>query len=325
MPMRKRTAYTFLAVLVLLSALAGVLYLRQKAPPEAARLLPESDAILYVNVKPVRLATHFDQHPISPASFQSFIDATGILPERDIDSIAFALHQMPDSHGPNGSVGYSEVFQGRFDRTRLAKYLADHANAQETYDDRIIYSIPSEGRSVRVALIGYDLVAASNMPTTEQIHSMIDRHRAAASPYAGSSLLNARYADVPAFSEAWAIGRIGFPFAPDGRITVFGMELPLPADTTLVASLRFTTALHLRIDEIAASPEDAARSAESLNKLLKLARNIQIAAQPQPHTDKDQALRQLMDSIAIEQHKDRATLTAALPVDGLKALTAGSP
>jgi len=55
------------------------------------------------------------------------------------------------------------------------------------------YSIASEGRTVRVAQIGYDMIAVSNTPTPEQIHSMLDRHRTAALPFAGSSLLAEHY------------------------------------------------------------------------------------------------------------------------------------
>jgi hypothetical protein len=145
MPMRKRTAYTLLAVFAFVCALGVAIYLRQKAPPEAARLLPESDAIVYLSLKPLRAATHFEQHPFTQNSFRDFIDATGIVPERDIDSIAFALHRMDDPNGPNGSVGFSEVFEGRFDRGKLSHYLAANSNAQEDYAGRTIYSLPSEG------------------------------------------------------------------------------------------------------------------------------------------------------------------------------------
>ena len=315
--MRKRTTFTLLAVLAFLCALAVAVYLRHEAPPEVARLLPESDAILYVNLKPVRALTHFDRKPVSPASFKEFIDATGILPERDIDDVAFALHRMPDPNGPNGAVGFTEVFDGNFDRGRLTKYLDANATSKEVYAGRTIYSIPSEGRIVRVALLGYDMVAASNMPTTEQIHSILDRQRAAASPFAGSSLLNARYSDVPAFSNVWAVGRIGLPFGADGKISVMGLELPLPVDTTFVASLRFTTALHLRIDEITGSEEDAARSAQALNGLLVMARAV---IGNEVRTPGDEALRQFEQSIAIEQKKDRVALTATVPGDALKSL-----
>ncbi len=325
MPMRKRTAYSLLFVVLLLCALAGALFLRQKAPPEAARLLPEADAIVFVNVKPLRLATHFDRDPISPKSFQNFIDATGILPERDIDSVAVALHRMPDARGPNGAVGYSEVFEGHFDRTRLADFLASQASAQESYGGRTIYALRSEGRLVRVALLSYDIVVASNMPTAQQIHSMLDRQRTAANPLAGPSVLRERFAEVPAFSSAWAVGALGMPFANGGHISVFGLDLPLPVDAPFVASLRFTPALHLRIDEVAASPEDASRDAAALNDLLKMARVVQRGLQPQPRTDQEQAMRELVDSIAIDQNKSRATLTATLPLDAVKQLAAKTP
>lgn len=320
--MRKRTGYSLLVVLILLSALGVVLYLRQKAPPEPARLLPESDAIVFVDLKPLRLATHFDATPVTRSpSYQQFIDATGIVVERDLDSAAFALHRMADPKGPNGVVAFSEVVTGRFDTVRLTRYLQTIANNQESYAGHIIYAIPSEGRTLRVTQLDYDTLAASNMPTPEQIHSILDRSRAAASPFAGSSLLSARFNDVPAFSSAWAIGHIGLPFSENNRITVLGLELPLPADTTFVASLRFRGALLLRIDQVAPTELAAAQSVQSITGLLALFRSMQLAQQPVPRTPEEIALRQFSDSIKIDQHKDRATLTATLPSETLKHLT----
>ena len=324
--MRKRTVYTLLAVLAVFCALAVAVYLRQKAPPEIARLLPESDAILYVNLKPLRTATHFDHNPISPNSFQPFIDATGILPERDLNAFALALHRLPDPNGPNGPSAFSLVFACRFDRTRLARYLAALSTAQETYTGRTIYAVPSQGRTVRVAILGSNLVATSNAPTPEQIHSILDRQRSAASLFSGSALLETRFPDVPAFSTAWAIGRIGLPFAEqDGRISILGLELPLAADTPFVASLRYTTHLALRIDQIAPSEDEAARTAQSLNSLLSLVRSIQLAQQPIPRTAAEAALRDFLNSVVIAQHTGRVTLTGSLPPDSLKDLTRTQP
>lgn len=319
--MRKRTSYTLLVVFLVLCALAAAVYLRQKAPPEVARLLPESDAIVYVNLKPLRAATNFDRNspPASP-EYQQFIDATGIVPERDLNQVAFALDRMDNPAGPNGPVAFSEVFSGKFDSLRLATWLAARASAQEDYANHTIFDIPSDGRTLRVTLLDYETVAASNAPTTEQLHSIIDRARAAASPFAGCSLLSARYADVPPFSEAWAIGHIGLPFGEGGRIKVAGLQLPVPADTTFVASLRYTTALHLKIDELTQSETAAAQSAESLTELLKLFRTLQQAQQPV-----DPLLNQFVNSIAIVPHKDRATLTATLPPEVLKRLKSQHP
>ena len=326
--MRKRTRYSLLLMVALIAALIAAVILRKAAPPEAARLLPESDAILYANLRPLRLATHFDRTHIQRSpEYQHFIDATGIVPERDLDAVAFALHRMEDPNGPNGPVGYSEVFEGRFDGERLGRYLASIATAEESYDGHTIFTIPvgepdpktRASRLLRVAQLDYDTIAASNMPTTEQIHSILDRHRAAASPFSGSSLLSARYRDVPLLASAWGIGHIGLPFSERGYISVLGLQLPLPEDTTFVASLRYTGALHLRIEQIAPTEADAARSAQALSALLGLFKSIQ---QGQPQIPADASLRSLISSLKIEQHKDRAILTGTVPLDLLKQLTA---
>lgn len=326
--MRKRTRYSLLLALALVAALAVALFLRAKAPPEVARLLPECDAIVYANLKPLRSATHFDKTPITrSADFQQFIDATGIVPERDLDAAAFALHRMDDPNGPNGPVAYSEVFEGRFDGARVARYLAHIAVTEESYEGHTIYVIPvgdttgSKGRLLRVTQLGYDTIAASNMPTAEQIHAMLDRHRAGASPFAGSSLLSARYGDVPVLSSAWAIGHIGLPFSESGRITVFGLQLPLSEDTTLVASLRYLGAVKLRIEEIAPNEAEAAQSAGALQTLLQMFRSVQ-QIQSETHGDRatDTAMRQALDSLKIKQDGDRTVLTASLPVELLREL-----
>ncbi|RZU40538.1 hypothetical protein [Edaphobacter modestus] len=320
--MRKPTRYSLLLVAALIVALIVAIVLRKAAPPEAARLLPESDAIIYVNLKPLRLATRFDRTPVSRApEYQQFVDATGIMPERDLDAAAFALHRMDNPNGPNGPVGYSEVFEGRFDGEKLAHYLDSVATARETYAGHTIYTVAIHDgdvtRPLRVTQIGYDSVAASNMPTAEQIHSILDRHRSAASPFSGSSLLSSRYRDVPLLSSAWGIGHIGLPFSDRGYISVFGLQLPLPEDTTFVASLRYTGSLRLRVEEISPSEAEAAQAAQKLSMLLGLFQSLQ---QVQPRNPEDAALLRLVSSIKVDQHKDRAVLTAAVPLELLESL-----
>jgi hypothetical protein len=336
--MRKRTLTSLLVALAVLVALGVALYLRAKAPPEAARLLPESDAIIYIHLKEIRSATHFDETPVKRSpEFQQFIDATGIVPERDLDSVAFALHAMPDPRGPNGPVAYSEVFIGHFDGEKLAHYLAGISSGQESYAGHTIYTIPvgePAGRVLRVAQVGYDTIAASNMPAVEQIHSMLDRARASALGTPGSSLLAARYHDVPLLSQAWGIGHIGLPFAaerrkpsdPLGGITVMGLELPLPADTDLVASLRYSGTAHLlsggavelKVEDIAPDALTAQSIAEMLTSLLGVMRGISV--DHPARTAGDVAMRSVLESIKITQTKDRAELTANASMEQLKAL-----
>jgi hypothetical protein len=324
--MRRSTRYSLLFVLALIIALGVAIVLRKAAPPEAARLLPESDAIVYLNVRPLRLATRFDRNPISRnPDYQRFVDATGIVPERDLDDVAFALHRMDDPNGPNGPVGYSEVFEGRFDGEKLARYLSSIATVRETYDNHTIYTIPiTDGavvRPLRIVQLGYDSIAASNMPTTEQIHSILDRHRSAASPFAGSSLLSARYHDVPLLSSAWGIGHIGLPFSDRGYITFFGLQLPLPEDTTFVASLRYVGTLHLRVEEISPTEAEAMRSAATLETLVGLVKSIE---QVKPRNGSDAAFLQMVSSLKLEQHNDRAVLTATIPTELLQQLASST-
>lgn len=324
--MRRRTRYSLLLMLALVAALTIALVLQKTAPPEAARMLPESDAIVYVNLRPLRAATHFDRSPISRSpDYQHFIDATGILPERDLDAAAFALHRMDDPNGPNGAVGYSEVFEGRFDGERLAHYLAAIATSKEVYAGHEVFTIPvgdgNATRPLRIAQLGYDTIAASNMPTAEQIHSILDRHRAAASPFSGSSLLSARYRDVPAFASAWAIGHVGLPFSERGFISIAGLQLPLPEDTVFVASLRYLGTLHLRVEQIAPTKTDAAHSVETLKALVGILKTVQeTQAQIQPDAAPNAAFRDMSDSVKIEQQEDRAVLTANIPLDLVKQL-----
>jgi hypothetical protein len=345
--MRRRTRYSLIVALALFGALIVAAILRKTAPPETARLLPESDAIVYVDLKPLRAATHFDRewdrNPVSrSADYQHFIDATGILPERDLDAAAFALHRMDDPLGPNGPVAYSEVYAGRFDARRLTQYLGSIASARESYAGHDIYVIQTSpatkaspatqtspttkatpARLLRVVQLGYDTIAASNMPTTEQIHLILDRYSASASPFSGSSLLNARYRDVPLLSSAWAIGHIGLPFSESGHISVFGLQLPLPEDTTFVASLRYVGALHLRIEEIAATEADAQHSAETLSAILSLFKSLLVTHPATAPSAEDAAMQKFVESLNVEQRKDHVLLTGSLPLDLLRK--AGEP
>jgi hypothetical protein len=309
--MTRRTRRTLLIVAGVLLFLAVAIFLRSKAPPEAARLLPESDGIIYVNLKPIRALNHFKdlKPPQRAPDYQQFVDATGIDWERDLDQIAIALHRMPNPNGPNGPVAYSMVLVGKLTGKRLNNWIEAHAASRETYAGHTIYNIPSDGRTVRVTQIGYDMIGVSNTPTAEQIHSMLDRHRAAALPFAGSSLLEHYYHDVPLLSVAWGVGQIGAPFSESGAIKIFGFSLPIEADSTIIASLRWTGSFHLRIEDIASSEEKAASQAAALATLVTLARGI-IA--PLGDNPANNSLKELLRTAEVTQKQDRVVLTATV-------------
>ena len=323
--MHKRTRRTLFVVAAVLLMLAVAIFLRSKAPPEAARLLPESDGIIYFNLKPVRVFLRKGLRPPKRVpEYQQFVDATGVDWERDLDAAAIALHRMPDPNGPNGPVAYSMVLVGKLTGQKLNSWLESHANSREAYAGHSIYNIPSEDRIVRVAQIGYDMIAVSNFPTTEQIHSIIDRHRTAALPFSGSTLLAEHYREVPLLSLAWGIGQVGLPFSESGSIKIFGFSLPIEADSTIVASvtpgLPLANSAHLRVEEIASSDEAAAKQAASLAALVTLARTI---SGPLADNTPNRALKELLRTAEISQRRNRVVATAAVSPAYLGELTSG--
>src|ERR1700681_849784 len=106
-------------LLVAAVAAAFVLYHHTTRLPEAARLLPEGDLIIYANLKPLHL---FDLSKSSSVQqegeYKDFIDRTGIQFERDLDEVGVSRRDISDGLGES-----SEVLVGHFDQARLSDYL----------------------------------------------------------------------------------------------------------------------------------------------------------------------------------------------------------
>jgi hypothetical protein len=294
--------------------LAASIYLRFKAPPEAARLLPESDGIVYMNVGLARTVMQLMHTPLKPITkdpdYQQFVDAVGFDAERDLDEAAIALHRMDNPNGPNGPVAYSMVLEGEINGKKLAAWLAAQATSQESYGGHTVYSIPSQGRTVRVVQIAYDTVAVSNYPSTEPIHSIVDRHRTAALPFSGSTLLAEHYSEMPLLSVAWGMGQIGLPFGENGQIHVFGMGLPIPANSTFLASVHWAGELKVRLEEIADSDAAATQQAADLSLLLTLARGATAGLEANPANN---GLKDLLRTATVAQKRNRVVVNAVLP------------
>ena len=321
--MHKRTRRTLLVFAGVLVLLALAVFLRSKAPPEGARLLPESDGILYFNLKPIRVFLRKDLKPPERVpEYQQFVDATGIDWERDLDSAAIALHRMQDPNGPNGAVAYSMVLSGKLTGKRLNNWLEAHASSREVYAGHTVYSIPSENRTVRVAQVGYDMIAASNYPT----HGENSRHHRSA-PDRGVALrrFNAAGPAFPrgsALAVAWGVGQIGLPLSESGAIKVFGLSLPLQDNSTIIASvtpgLPLANTVHLRVEEIASDENKAASQAAALATIVTLARDVttQLA-----DNSSNNALRELLKTTEVTQKRNRVVATANLSPSFLSQIT----
>ncbi|HSB82195.1 MAG TPA: hypothetical protein VLM91_25750, partial [Candidatus Methylomirabilis sp.] len=171
--MRRRRVWIAILLLVVAAAITGLVLLRRRAAPEAVRLLPEADAVLFVDLGLVRVGTQVPHIPevSREADYAAFVRETGFEFERDLDELALAVHSVPPEPAPPGkrlpgppSPPYrtSEIFVGRFQGDRLKAYLKKLAQSSELHRGALIYNIPYEGRTVRVALLGVDMVAVSN-------------------------------------------------------------------------------------------------------------------------------------------------------------------
>jgi hypothetical protein len=258
---RRRIFIVSSCVLLFVAAVALVVVLRKQAAPEAARLLPEADAVLYVDFGTVRSLTAFDQQPLPKLApgYDEFVKNTGFAFERDLDEAAMAVHRG----AAHGATRYTEILVGHYDQVKLAQYLRQHSRAVETYRDVDVFAIPIENRTLRVALLAIDTVAVSNVDNADVVHGIIDRFKKVALPFGGPTLVHTYYSRVPLGSLLWAVARVSAapskPQAAPSFALPGGIDVGLPSDSDVVVSLRMLTTIHARADFYTQS-EEAARN-----------------------------------------------------------------
>ena len=147
---------------------------------------------------------------------------------------------------------------------------------------------------------------------------MIDRYHSAASPFSGDTLLSRYYSSVPLLSEAWGVGAIGLPFASGRRFQILGFPLPLPVDTTFIASIRYLGAIHLQLEEIASSQDAAKNSVGMANLVLGMLRTAQVTSGSQDASAQDWST--LLQSTKVEQKGNHAILRAVVPISLVRDL-----
>jgi hypothetical protein len=324
MRIRRRLPIVF-GVLLIAAAVALAVVLRQHAPPEPARLLPGADGFVYVNLKWVRRANIAGQLPEVPhePEYEQFIQATGFQFERDLEQAAFAIHYLVAK--PAGSVSapgpprFSEVFVGRIQAERLRDYLKKISAAVENYRSVDIYSIPLEGRTLRVAILGVDTVAASNHDDPMVIRGIIERSRKLASPFGGPALLRRYYKYVPLTSLAWAIFNVEPAEGLPNR-SAFSFLFTKPA--TVVASVRYLGRVYFRAEAFTGSSGEAQHLTEQLGTFLQLFHTAEGEVSPSG-TDPD--VKSFFDGLRVQQHDNRTVLTASVPPGFLRRAVAVPP
>jgi hypothetical protein len=330
MKARRRIFIISICVLLFVAAVGSVVLLRKQAAPEAARLLPDADAILYIDFATVRTLTAFDQQqlPKLAPGYDKFVKDTGFAFERDLDEAAMAVHRS----SIRGATRYSEILVGHYDQIKLAQYLRLHSRSVENYRDVDVFSIPIENRILRVALIAIDTVAVSNVEDSGDVHGMIDRFKKVALPFGGPALVHTYFSKVPLGSLLWAIARVpasgtGPSGSPSGSLLKphaspsfslpGGFDVGLPGDSDVVVSLRMLTTIHARAEFYTQSEEAARGFTEQTTTFLALFRGIEANATAGTG---DADVKAVFDSIKVTQHGDRAEVLATIPPSFLRKL-----
>jgi hypothetical protein len=327
----RRTLPIVLVVLVIAAAVTLAVQLRKHAPPEAARLLPGGDAFFYLDLGWARKANSGKDLPAvsHDPEYERFIEATGFEFERDLDEAAFALHYP--AGWPGGGTGgaapevrFSEVLVGKFQGERLTAYLRQIAKAVENYRSVDIFTVLVEGRSLRVAVLSADAVAASNHDDPAVIRGMVDRSKRLASPFGGPSLLRQYYKHVQLASLAWVVARID-PSPPQAGSwsALFAKPATLVVSGSYLSPLHLRAdAVHLRAEAFTQTPDEARGIADKVNVFVALAHSAETSVGTHG-TDAD--VKAFFDSLKVRQEGDRAVLTAAMPYGFLHKILSGSP
>jgi hypothetical protein len=327
MRQRRRKLWIALAVLLVIGAIVAALLLRKRAAPDAARLLPNADAILYVNLEPVRLLTDLGKKPPQnrEPEYEEFVRQTGFEFERDLDHAALAIHYGKTPGNPEKETRYSEIMQGHFDGQRVTDYLKNLSQQVERYNDFDIYIIPLEGRTVRVVLLGVDTAAASNTEGSDAIHGMVDRYKQAALPFAGPDVVRDYFGRVPLGSVIWTIARIPANSTPQDRTELLlpgSWSSLLPRGSVVIASARPLNEVHLRAQVVTHSEDEARNFSERVGTFLALFKTLNISMDgggPDPDVKK------AFDSFEVRQDKNEALLTASVPFAFFKKIVSEAP
>jgi hypothetical protein len=307
--MRKRRLLIALAILLVIVAAGLLVWLRARSAPEAVRLLPECDAVLFVNLRPLRVAATFGAlpEPRRDPEYEEFVRGTGFQFERDLDVAAFAVHLAGSAQNSAPETRFSEVFVGRFNYEKLTDYLRKKAHSVDRYRDAEVFTIPVQGRTVRVAILSVDMVAVSNVAQPRVLEGIIDRARQGGLPFGGPELVRNYYRHVPFNSLAWTIASV----SRDGRNIPLpgGFELPFPPGTTVVGSVRFSGNLNLKAEAFTPTEQDARTVTENLSLVLSLFRSIQSNLGT---TGGDPDVKSFFDSLEVKQEDNRSLVTASI-------------
>jgi hypothetical protein len=211
------------------------------------------------------------------------------------------------------------VLVGRFHGEKLTNYLRQIAKSVENYHSADIFTIPLQGRSLRVCVLSADSVAASNHDDPGVIRGMVDRSQKLASPFGGPAFLRQYYKHVQLASLAWVIARID-PSSPQsgGWNTIFAKPATMVLSGTVLSPLHLrANAVHLRGEAFTQSPDEARAIADKATVFVALTHSAETSV-GMHGTDAD--VKAFFDSLKVRQEGDRAIMSATMPLAFLRKM-----
>jgi hypothetical protein len=245
------------------------------------KFLPtETQGIVFIDVAALRNASLVrdalkDQKLTSPRGWDDFVQATGMVPERDIDKVTIGKLDAQD-----GLV----IIQGRIDKFKIEQYVKDRGKQSQTYLGQSIYRDDGDGAFVlldNVVLVG----------KVNAVKKAIDQMQLPGSAPLRRDLIAAMQT-IEAGNQVWGVGDFSV-----NDLGTLGVRGPAPAVEMLKSlksgtyQMRVDTGLHARaIGNFA--------DAESAKNIVDLARGALAVAKLQVAKDQPDIV-QLLDGIQV--------------------------
>jgi len=239
----------------------------------------------------------------SDPEYQDFVAKTGFHYQKDLDSVAFSGRSTGEM---NGDV--SSIIGGTFDQSRLNSYLQAQPGVEsESYGGKTILAMRESNQTLRVCILDSTTIAVTAGPSSESMHSIIDKSRGSGSM---PQLLSDYYGEVPFASVSWAIVRI-----PDlgGQEGPGGFNLDYLKNSVIVVSARYTGSVRLRAELIAASEADATKIFQAVNGVVAMGRAFATSGQ-----NRDKDLETVVDNAKLELNGKRVVLNIVVPQEVIK-------
>jgi hypothetical protein len=306
----------FTAVAVLVGVAATITVPAQTVTLDEATLKllpPETEGIAFVDVAGLRGAPLFNELFLSklppfPRGLTEFAQATGLEPQRDVDSVTVAR---------TGEHAGVVLVRARYDKFKVEQYIKDKADkiGSETYLGRVIYTedeshrgVPSSGESSGGVSFIDNLIVAGSLASVKQV---IDRMAAPSQSVVDNADLMKQVRTIEAGNQVWAAGRFD--------TKMFGLPGAAPEKLGEVASALNAGTYQMRIDQDVHakatgsfnSPEMAKAASDTLRGLLAMGK-LQFAQEP--------TLTRLLDGASVEFNGQTLMVTFNASGDVIKQL-----